>query len=146
MLIDHEHVRFAGPPLCEHLFRSYQKFFENCSVCESLKKESFYHLSRERVQKQTIRIIIGVQLCFLHSVKSMRRCSSIDLKTMLSQKGLFSDICYFMKEQGSLKRRSLFLRPSIICLSGEAKSSAAFLMSVRPSTTYGLRVYYINYF
>ena len=35
--IDCEHIRFAGPPLWKHLFLLYQKFFENCSVCESLK-------------------------------------------------------------------------------------------------------------
>ena len=58
--IGYKHIRFAGPPLWKHLFQLYKKFFENCSVCESLKQELSYHFSRERVQKQTIRIIIGV--------------------------------------------------------------------------------------
>ena len=29
VLIDYEHVRFAGPPLWEHLFQLYQKFLIN---------------------------------------------------------------------------------------------------------------------
>ena len=53
------------------------------------------------------------------------------------KKGLFSGMQYGFEEGPSIY---------IIFLSGEAKSSAAFLMSVRPSASYGLRVYCINCF
>ena len=33
VLIDYDHVRFAGLPLWKHLFQLYKKFFETCSVC-----------------------------------------------------------------------------------------------------------------
>ena len=62
------------------------------------------------------------------------------LENYVSQKRLSSAMQFGSKEGvGALKRRSLYLRPSIICLSGEAKSSVAFLTSVKPSTPYGLR-------
>ena len=69
------------------------------------------------------------------------------LENYVSQKGLFSDMQFgFKEEYGALKRHSLFLRPSITCLSGEAKSSYAFLTSIKLLTQYGLKVYCINYF
>ena len=57
VLIDYEHVQFAGPLLWKHLFQLHQKFFENCSVSESLKTED---ILKGKGAKQTIRIIIGV--------------------------------------------------------------------------------------
>ena len=89
--IDYKHIRFAGPPLWKHLFQLYKKLFENCSVCESLKTGGTPHFSRVRVQKQTIRIIIGV--------KSMRWFFPIDLKTMYHKKGYFL-ICSLALKRG----------------------------------------------
>ena len=37
VLIDYEHVLFAGPPLWKHLFRLFQEFFLNGSICSTLK-------------------------------------------------------------------------------------------------------------
>ena len=41
VLIGYEHVRFVGPQSWKHLFQLYKKFFENCSVSESLKRSYF---------------------------------------------------------------------------------------------------------
>ena len=37
VVIDYEHVRFAGPVLWNFLFELYNEFFDRSSVCESLK-------------------------------------------------------------------------------------------------------------
>ena len=37
VLVDYEHVRFAGPVLWNFLFELYNEFFDRSSVCESLK-------------------------------------------------------------------------------------------------------------
>ena len=37
VVIDYEHVRFAGPVLWNFLFELYTEFFHRSSVCESLK-------------------------------------------------------------------------------------------------------------
>ena len=47
-------------PLWMHLFQLFKNLSENSSVCESMKEELFYHFSRETVDKQTRKIIIGV--------------------------------------------------------------------------------------
>ena len=37
VLIDYEHILFAGPPLWKHLFCLFQEFFLNGSICSTLK-------------------------------------------------------------------------------------------------------------
>ena len=37
VLLDYEHIRYAGPPLWELLFESYQSFFQTFSAPKSLK-------------------------------------------------------------------------------------------------------------
>ena len=37
VLLDYEHIRYAGPSLWRLLFHMYQQFFENSVVCRSLK-------------------------------------------------------------------------------------------------------------
>ena len=80
VLIDCEHVQFAGPPLWKHLFRIFQKFFENCSVCESLKTGLILPLFKGNNAKANNKDkYMGIT--------SMRWCSSTDLKTMYHKRG-----------------------------------------------------------
>ena len=58
VLIDYEHIRFGGPSLWQHLFHLYQAFFLNYSVSADLKQELFYHFSKEKMPRKTIRITI----------------------------------------------------------------------------------------
>ena len=37
VLLDYQHIRYAGPSLWRLLFHIYQQFFENSSICKSLK-------------------------------------------------------------------------------------------------------------
>ena len=62
--IDYEHIRFAGPPLWKLLLQLYQDFFMNHSFCESLLTGVILPLFKALGAKQTIKIIIGVLICF----------------------------------------------------------------------------------
>ena len=127
MSIDYEHIRFAGPPLWKHLFQLYQKFFQNCSVCEYLKTGVILPLFKGNGAKANNKdnysgITLFHTLCKIHEM-----CSLIDLKTMYHKKGYFLICSLILKrEWGALKHSSLFLRPSTICLNEEAKCSVAF--------------------
>ena len=57
ILIDYEHVRFAGPDLRILLQDVYQEFFENCMIPESLKSGIILPSSKAKGPKPTIRII-----------------------------------------------------------------------------------------
>ena len=127
VLIDYEHVRFAGSPLWKHLFQLYKKFFENCSVCESQKTGVILPLFKRKGAKTNKKnnyrsITLFPILCKIYEMVLLNR-----LEYYVSQKGLFSDMQFGFKQgAGCTKRRSLFLKPSIICLSREAKSSVVF--------------------
>ena len=58
VLIDYEHIQFGDPSLWQHLFHLYQAFFLNHSVSADLKTGIILPLSKEKVQRQTIRITI----------------------------------------------------------------------------------------
>ena len=51
MLTDNEHVQFPGPFLWKDQFQLYQKFFENCSVCEYLTTVVILPLFKEKGAK-----------------------------------------------------------------------------------------------
>ena len=96
--IDYEHIRFAGPPLWKHLFQSYKKFFENCSVCESLKTGVILPLFKGKGAKANNKdnykgITLFPTLCKIYEMVLLNR-----LKNYASQKGLFSDMQFGFKE------------------------------------------------
>ena len=98
MLIDYEHVRFAGPPLWKHLFQLYQKFFETCSVCESLKTGAILSLFKGKGAKANNKdnyrgTVLFPTLCKIYEMVLLNR-----LENYVSQKGLFSDMQFGFKE------------------------------------------------
>ena len=98
MSIDYEHIRFAGPPLWKHLFQLYKKFFENCSVCESLKTGVILPLFKGKGAKANHKdnyrgITLFPTLCKIYEMVLLSR-----LENYASQKGLFSDMQFGFKE------------------------------------------------
>ena len=96
--IDYEHIRFAGPPLWKHLFQLYKKFFENCSVCESLKTGVILPLFKGKGAKANNKdnyrgIPLFPTLCKIYEMVLINR-----LENYLSQKGLFSDMQFDFKD------------------------------------------------
>ena len=147
VLIYYEQIRFAGPPLWKNLFQLYKKFFENCSVCESLKTGVILPLFKENGAKANDKhnsrgITLFLTLCKIYEMVLLDR-----LENYVSQKGLFSDMQFGFKEEVACTEASFTVLETINhMLEREAKSSVAFLTSVKSSTPYGLRVYCINYF
>ena len=96
--IDYEHIRFAGPPLWKHLFQLYKKFFENCSVCESLKTRVILPLFKGKGAKANNKdnyrgITLFPTICKIYEMVLLNR-----LENYVSQKGLFSDMQFGFKE------------------------------------------------
>ena len=98
VLIDYEHVQFAGPPLWKHLFQLYKKFFETCSVCESLKTGVILPLFKGKGAKANNKdnykgITLFPTLCKIYEMVLLNR-----LESYVSQKGSFSDMQFGFKE------------------------------------------------
>ena len=98
VLIDYEHVRFAGPPLWKHLFQLYKTFFETCSVCESLKTGVILPLFKGKGAKANNKdnyrgITLFPTLCKIYEMVLLNR-----LENYVSQKRLFSDTQFGFKE------------------------------------------------
>ena len=96
--IDYEHIRFAGSPLWKHLFQLCKKFFENCSVCQSLKTGVFLPLFKGKGAKANNKdnyrgISLFPTLCKIYEMVLLNR-----LENYVSQKGLFSDMQFGFKE------------------------------------------------
>ena len=96
--IDYKHIRFAGPPLWKHLFQLHKKFFENCSVCESLKTEVILPLFTGKGAKANNKdnyrgTTLFPTLCKIYEMVLLNR-----LENYVSQKGLFSDMQFGFKE------------------------------------------------
>ena len=96
--IDYEHIRFAGPPLWKHLFQLYERFFENCSVCESLKTGVILPLFKGKgakaFNKDNYRgITLFPTFCKIYEMVLFNRP-----EFYVSQKGLFSDMHFGFKE------------------------------------------------
>ena len=59
VLLDYEHIRYAGPSLWRLLFHMYQQFFENSVVCKSLKMGIICLCLKVKVPKPIVKIITG---------------------------------------------------------------------------------------
>ena len=89
LCIDHEHIRFVGPPVWRLLFEMYQNFYANGSVCESLKTGVMLPLFKGKGAKANNKANYRGRTLFLLCVKFMRWCFSTDLKTMLNKTDCF---------------------------------------------------------
>ena len=91
--------RFAGPPLWKHLFQLYKKFFENCSVCESLKTGVILPLFKGKGAKANNKdnyrgITLFPTLCKIYEMVFLNR-----VENYVSRKGLFSDMQFGFKDE-----------------------------------------------
>ena len=96
--IEYEHTRFAEPPLWKHLFQLHQNFFENCSICESLKAGVIVPLFKGKGAKANNKdnyrgIILFPTLCKIYEMVLLNR-----RENYVSQKGLFSYMQFGFKE------------------------------------------------
>ena len=58
VLIDYERIQFGVRHFGNTYFNYIKLFFPNCSVSADLKRQLFYHFSKEMVRRQAIRITI----------------------------------------------------------------------------------------
>ena len=72
VLIDYEHVLFAGLPFWKHLFSLFQEFFLNSSICSTLKTGIILPLFKGKCAKANNKENYRELHYFLHYVKFMK--------------------------------------------------------------------------
>ena len=90
VLIDYEHVRFAGPVLWNFLFELCSEFFDRSSVCESLKVGIILPLFKGKGVKANSKdsyrnITLFPTLCKIYEMVLLNR-----LENYTERRGLFS--------------------------------------------------------
>ena len=126
VLIDYEHVKFAGPDLWILMQDLYQTFFESCIIPESLKSGIILPLFKGKGAKANNKdnyrgITLFPTLCKIDLI-TLQRIKASFLKCSLA----------FRRVWVAPKHLSLFLKQLLTCLSAVARCSAAFLMFVKP--------------
>ena len=144
VLIDYEHIRFAGPPLWKHLFQLYQKFFETSSVCEPLKTGVILPLFKGKGAKANNKdnyrgITLFPTFCKIYKMVLLNR-----LENYVSQKGLFSDMQFGFKEGVECTEASFNILETINHML--ERGSKVFSCFLDVHKAFGLRVCCINYF
>ena len=147
VVIDYEHVRFAGPVLWNFLFKLYNEFFDRSSICESLKVGTILPLFKGKGVKANNKdnyrgITLFPTLCKIYEMVLLNR-----LEKYAERRGFFSNMQFgFQEGVGCIEASFIILsRQSIICLNEEVKSSAAFLMFAQHLTLFGLTVCFLSY-
>ena len=95
--VDHEHIRFAGPPLWKH-GKLYQNFFTNSSVPESVLTGVILPLFNGKGSKANNKdnyrgITLFSTRCKIYEMVLLNR-----LESFVKDKGLFSDIQFGFRE------------------------------------------------
>ena len=90
VLIDYEHVLFAGPVLWNFLFEFYNEFFDKSSVCESLKVGTILPLFKDKGVKANNKdnyrgITLFPTLCKIYEMVLLNR-----LEMYAERRGFFS--------------------------------------------------------
>ena len=98
VLIDHEHVLFAGPPLWKHLFCLFQEFFPNGSICSTLKTGIILPLFKGKGAKENNKenyrgITSFPTLCKIYDIILLNR-----LENFASHNQYFSDMQFGFQE------------------------------------------------
>ena len=133
VLIDHEHVKFAGPDLWILLQEVYQEFFESCMISKSLKSGIISPLFKDKGTKANNKdnyreITLFPTRCEIYEMILLNR-----LDNFAAHKRFFPEMQFGLQEVWAApKHRSLFLKQLITCLSMVARFSAAFLMFRKP--------------
>ena len=96
--VDHEHIRFAGPPLWKLLFKLYQNFFTNSSVPESVLTGVILPLFKGKGAKANNKdnyrgITLFPTLCKIYEMVLLNR-----LENFAKDKGLFFDMQFGFRE------------------------------------------------
>ena len=96
--IDYEHIRFAGPTLCNHLFLFYRDFFQTPTVPENLKTGVILLLLKCKGAKANNKdnyrgITIFPTLCKIYEMILLSR-----LEVFAKQKGFFFEMKFGFQE------------------------------------------------
>ena len=123
VVIDYEHVRFAGPVLWNFLLELYNEFLDRSSICESLKVGTILPLFKGKGVKANNKdnyrgITLFPTLCKIYEMVLLNR-----LEKYAERRGFFR-ICnlVFRKVSDVSRPPSLYSRQLIICLNEEVKS------------------------
>ena len=133
VLIDYEHVKFAGPDLWILLQDLYQTFLESCMIPESLKSGVILPLFKGKGTKANNKdnyrgITLFPTLCKIYEMILLNK-----LDNLAAHKGFFSEMQFgFQEGVGCTEASFTILEKLITCLSAVARCSAAFLMFVKP--------------
>ena len=98
VVIDYEHVRFAGPVLWNFLFELYNEFFDRSSICESLKVGTILPLFKGKGVKANYKdnyrgITLFPTLCKIYEMVLLNR-----LEKYAERRGFFSNMQFGFQE------------------------------------------------
>ena len=98
VLIDYEHVKFAGPDLWIFLQDVYQEFFESCMIPKSLKSETILPLFKGKGAKANNKdnyrgITLFPAYCKIYEMILLNRLDNFE-----AHKGFFSEMQFGFQE------------------------------------------------
>ena len=146
VLLDYEHIRYAGPPLWELLFELYQSFFQTFSAPKSIKTGIILPLFKGKGVKANDKnnyrgITLFPTLCKIYKMILLNR-----LEKFAVDKGYFSQLQFGFSEGAAVLKPPLrSWKQLTMCSNGGVKFSAAFWMYGKPSTRYGSMGCYTSY-
>ena len=145
VMIDYEHIRFAGPSLWDTLFQLYGNYFETSSVSKSLKTGIILPLFKGKGAKANNKdnyrgITLFPTLCKIYEMILLNR-----LEKFAKQQGFFSNLQFGFEESvGCIEASFTILETINHMLECEVKFLAVFLTSVKPLIRFGLMGYCIS--
>ena len=128
VVVDYEHVRFAGPVLWNFLFELYNEFFDRSSVCESLKVGTVLPLFKDKGVKANNKdnyrgITLFPTLCKIYEMDLLNR-----LEKCAERRGFFSKMQFgFQEGVGCIKASFIILETINHMLERGSKIFSCFL-------------------